>query len=451
MSFEQQQFRNAPSYSQQPVGQAGTGQAAQQQPGQESQPHPQQSSIEQSRMQGPKTQQIESRQPPIQGGQRQGRQRQSQRWGGETSQQLPPSQQGAAWQTAQPQFQQYPDQRVVQPQFTGQQYPQPQFQQYPDQRVVQPQFTGQQLAQPQFQQYPDQRVVQPQFTGQQLAQPQFQYPNQRVLQPQYQQLPNQQFARSQLQAAQVPAQQFGQPRFQQGQQYPYAFGPIQRAQSQLAGIGGIEQPSMGAQQQFPQQSRPTAGLEQPVVGGPQQSAMGVTSQPTGGPVQQPGMSRFQTPGTGLAQRLPPRGITLPSLSVNDIIRTEVVTAEPDASVASVISDMADYNVGSVVIVEDEVPIGLLTDREIALALKSMPDLTDRMVREIVDETIVTGSMDMTLFEILDLMTSEGIRRIPIVDDAGRLQGIVSLDDLLLFFEQKLGQVSDIVKAQLPNV
>jgi CBS domain-containing protein len=175
-----------------------------------------------------------------------------------------------------------------------------------------------------------------------------------------------------------------------------------------------------------------------VTSTPQQTTAG--QQPAVGATQQVAGGQFVQPA---------RGLRLPSLGVDDIIRTEVVTATADASISSIVSEMADYDVGCVVIVEDDVPIGLITDREIALSLKDMPDLPDRTVGEVIDERVVTGTMDMTLFDLLDLMSAEAVRRIPIVDDAGRLQGIVALDDVLVLLEQKLGQAADVVKAQIP--
>jgi CBS domain-containing protein len=291
-----------------------------------------------------------------------------------------------------------------------------------------------------------------------------QYPSQQNVQPRAQ-LPAQQFARPQVQ-----------PRFQRGlsQQYRYALGQFQRAQPpQLSGEGAIAQQSATPQQQLAQQPGLTAsGVQQPVpsmgAGGiPQQPAMDLSQQPvagipqqspvgTAGPAatnvpQQPAMGPAQqVPGGQPVQQFPTRGLRLPSLSAEDIIRTDVVTASADASISSIASDMADYGVGSVVIVEDEVPIGLITDREIALSIKNMPDLSDRTVGEVIDERIVTGSMDMSLFDLLDLMSAEAVRRIPIVDDAGRLQGIIALDDVLVLLEQKLGQATEVVKAQIPE-
>jgi CBS domain-containing protein len=120
----------------------------------------------------------------------------------------------------------------------------------------------------------------------------------------------------------------------------------------------------------------------------------------------------------------------------------------DETIDSIVSKMAEEDVGSVVILDEERPIGLITDRDIALFLRDIPDLTERNVGELIPGGIVTGSIDQPLFQIIDLMSAEVVRRIPIVDEESRLAGIVTLDDILVFLDREFDQATDIVENQL---
>lgn len=149
-----------------------------------------------------------------------------------------------------------------------------------------------------------------------------------------------------------------------------------------------------------------------------------------------------------------RETTRPQLrpvTVEDIVQTDVVTAEPDTPVATVAAKMAEKDVGSVVVVEDDVPVGIVTDRSIVLALESDPDVSERTVEEIADEPLVTGTTDMTVFKAIRRMREDTVRRLPIVDENGALEGIVTLDDVLVVLGTELNNATEIIKEQSPRM
>lgn len=151
---------------------------------------------------------------------------------------------------------------------------------------------------------------------------------------------------------------------------------------------------------------------------------------------------MQRAGTGRPRLAP--------VSVEEIVQTDVVTARPDAPVASVVAQMAEEQVGSVVITEDERPVGIVTDRTIALALETTPDVSDREIRELVGEELVTGSTDMSVFDVLQVLGDNGIRRLPIVEEDGTLSGIVTLDDVVVLLSTELANATDVIEAQSPR-
>jgi CBS domain-containing protein len=113
--------------------------------------------------------------------------------------------------------------------------------------------------------------------------------------------------------------------------------------------------------------------------------------------------------------------------------------------------MAEEDVGSIVVLEDDAPVGVITDRAIALALAGTPDIADRKVDEFISGEIVTGNVDMTVLDAIDRLENNGIRRLPIVDDDGTLEGIVTLDDILVLLGDQLVKATSIIRMQSPRV
>lgn len=154
---------------------------------------------------------------------------------------------------------------------------------------------------------------------------------------------------------------------------------------------------------------------------------------------------------------PPQGDPKPGrpqlrpVVVEELVETHVVTAEPDTPVQQVVADMAQEDVGSVVVVEDDRPVGILTDRTVALALESTTDLSDHRAQDLLTDSIVTGTVEMSVFEAIRRLEEEEVRRLPIVNEEGHLAGIVTLDDILVLLSTELGNLTSVVKAQSPRL
>lgn len=142
---------------------------------------------------------------------------------------------------------------------------------------------------------------------------------------------------------------------------------------------------------------------------------------------------------------------LAPVDIEDILQTDVVIAEPDTPVPTVASLMEKEAVGSVIVVDDGQPVGIVTDREIALSLQEQEDPFERTAADIMTRELVSGTTMMTAFEVLDKMNEEGIRRFPIVDEDGTLEGIVTLDDLLVLLGKEIQSATEIIQSQLSHL
>jgi CBS domain-containing protein len=145
-----------------------------------------------------------------------------------------------------------------------------------------------------------------------------------------------------------------------------------------------------------------------------------------------------------------QSIPVEPVGMDRLARDEVVTADRDTPIATIVAMMSEQDVGTVVITEDDRPVGIITDRKIAMAMEETPDLTDSSVEELMTEDPVAIEEDAEMFDALQTLAENDVRRVPVIDDEGELAGILSIDDVLVILSGELSAVSDVVQAQSPR-
>jgi CBS domain-containing protein len=114
--------------------------------------------------------------------------------------------------------------------------------------------------------------------------------------------------------------------------------------------------------------------------------------------------------------------------ISEVMTEGVVTAATGDSLRRVGELMRDRNVGSVVVCESGRPVGVITDRDLALAVVADEVDAADVAGSHASRPLVTGQVEMDIEEAVALMVQHRIRRLPLVDGRG-LCGIVTLDDL----------------------
>lgn len=108
----------------------------------------------------------------------------------------------------------------------------------------------------------------------------------------------------------------------------------------------------------------------------------------------------------------------------------IVSIRPDASVFDAIKLMADNTVGSLVVMDGEELVGIVTERDYArkVIIKGRSSESTR-VEEIMTRDVLTTSSGQTVNECMEMMTERRIRHLPVVED-NRVIAMISIGDLV---------------------
>ena len=116
--------------------------------------------------------------------------------------------------------------------------------------------------------------------------------------------------------------------------------------------------------------------------------------------------------------------------VKEIMRSDVKTARPDSAVSHVVEKMNRFDIGSIVIVQEKRPIGIITERDILRkVVEHCLDPSVCKAKEIMTAPIVTLEENSSVTDAMKLMAGRRIKRLPIVRNQ-ELEGIVTATDLI---------------------
>jgi CBS domain-containing protein len=125
--------------------------------------------------------------------------------------------------------------------------------------------------------------------------------------------------------------------------------------------------------------------------------------------------------------------------ISDVMTRQVKVVEPDDTVHNAARMMADQDVGALFVCDGTRLLGMITDRDIAVRAVASGCDVDSPVREVMTEEIVWCSDDEDAQAVLARMGEHQIRRIPVVDKARNLVGIVALGDLAVADEKNVDE------------
>ena len=129
-------------------------------------------------------------------------------------------------------------------------------------------------------------------------------------------------------------------------------------------------------------------------------------------------------------------------TVREVMSSKLCSIDTDKPVAYAAKMMRDEDVGIAPIVEGDRLVGVLTDRDIAVRVVAEGrDPEQVKVTEVASRDVVTLDPQQDLDEALRLMARHQVRRLPVVEEDGRLVGVVAQADVAQHAdEQRTGEV-----------
>lgn len=109
---------------------------------------------------------------------------------------------------------------------------------------------------------------------------------------------------------------------------------------------------------------------------------------------------------------------------------EVLTIGAEENVLEAIRKMDEMNIGALMVMEGETPVGIFTERHYArrVFLKGKPS-PETPLGEVMETHVVVAKLEQTVEECMALMTDKRVRHLPVMEE-GKLVGIISIGDLV---------------------
>lgn len=140
------------------------------------------------------------------------------------------------------------------------------------------------------------------------------------------------------------------------------------------------------------------------------------------------------------------------MPIGDYCRSRPQTATADLTLRAAAQQMDSAGVGCLVVLDEERrPLGIVTDRDVALAvLRKGRDPELAPIGALVDGEVVAVTERASIAVVLRIMKKEGLRRLPVVDaGTGELRGIATVDDVLQLLSAELAMGAEAVRKQFP--
>lgn len=140
------------------------------------------------------------------------------------------------------------------------------------------------------------------------------------------------------------------------------------------------------------------------------------------------------------------------MAIGEICSREVLFARREESVAAAARQMRESHVGCLVVADEDggkrVPVGILTDRDITVAVVA-PGLDAEviLVGDVMSAELLSVQEDAGIAETVELMRLRGIRRLPVTDADGALVGLIAADDILSLLAEEISGLAGMISRE----
>jgi CBS domain-containing protein len=115
--------------------------------------------------------------------------------------------------------------------------------------------------------------------------------------------------------------------------------------------------------------------------------------------------------------------------VKQIMGKSVVSVDSSITATDAAKMMEDTGVGAIIVLENNMPVGIVTDRDFAIKITAHSYPIDTPVRRIMSSPLIFIDPDSDLWVASDLMSTRNVRKLPVIDD-DKVIGMITSSDLV---------------------
>ena len=138
--------------------------------------------------------------------------------------------------------------------------------------------------------------------------------------------------------------------------------------------------------------------------------------------------------------------TVTVMSLSELCNKNVVTISAEDTMLYACKLLRNEHVGCLIVTDlyegNSQPIGIITDRDVVVkVIAPEVNISKVLVKDVMDSKFISANINDDIHVALNLMRKHGIRRIPLINDSGCLEGIVTIDDLFSYLSDELNKLT----------
>lgn len=117
------------------------------------------------------------------------------------------------------------------------------------------------------------------------------------------------------------------------------------------------------------------------------------------------------------------------ITVKDVMTRSVVSVDSTATINEAAKMMEDTKVGAIIVMENNTPIGIVTDRDFAVKVAAHAYQVSEPIKKIMTSPLIAIGPEETVLMAADLMYTRGVRKLPVIDN-DKVIGMITATDLV---------------------
>jgi CBS domain-containing protein len=135
--------------------------------------------------------------------------------------------------------------------------------------------------------------------------------------------------------------------------------------------------------------------------------------------------------------------------IKDVMNRNVVVVRPDISLREASKVMCEKHIGSLIIVENDNIVGILTQTDILKAVAEERDLDATVVEDVMNKNVFTIDYEKTIEDAVNIMMEKRIKRLPVTKE-GKLVGIITASDIITVEPKLITGIANLLSMKIPG-